>query len=283
MSEWPLVLFTVALQLSCGLALAATILDWQHQPDGAARKLGIAVFPIAVLGLLGSMFHLGRPLAAVRALSNLGSSRLSLETLFTSVFVVSALIYGYCCRNPQRKHRFLMGIVTGLVGLGAIASSVAVYVIPARPAWDSGWVAVSFAGTTLLLAGFGAAGFTELKAQPKLLSTLLAVGVVGSIGSMAAALWMLASLSRDSANDYVLARLSGSLHLVITRYGVWLALYLLLTAIFPFAAALKAWPRKNPEMISSGPYLTRAFAGALVGVIIGRALMYAVGVSFPPF
>ena len=87
MKEWPLILFTLATQLACGLTLAATVFETKARPADAVlmRPLAMAIFPVVAMGILLSMAHLGRPLMAWRAAVNLGQSRLSLEVILTAV------------------------------------------------------------------------------------------------------------------------------------------------------------------------------------------------------
>ena len=79
-TEWSLLAFTLLLPLLAGAQLASTLTGRAVLPAFAVLALG---------GLAGglSLLHLGRPLRAWRALSNLGSSWLSREILAFSIFV----------------------------------------------------------------------------------------------------------------------------------------------------------------------------------------------------
>src|SRR5512142_2719334 len=81
--EGPLVIFTTALQCASGVAIAAAFLQWNGSD---ARRLAVAVVGLLVLGLLVSLFHVGRPHFAWRAVCNLGRSRLSREISLTLAF-----------------------------------------------------------------------------------------------------------------------------------------------------------------------------------------------------
>jgi anaerobic dimethyl sulfoxide reductase subunit C (anchor subunit) len=160
MREWPLVIFTVAIQSACGLTLAATLFEAKTRHDAALmRPLALAIFPLAALGVLASAAHLGRPLAAWRAVLNLGRSPLSLEAVLTAVFVVLALAYSGFWWSGRSDGRLALGVAASLAGLAAVVSSALVYTVPAQPAWNSGWVPASFLGTALLLGGLAPAVF----------------------------------------------------------------------------------------------------------------------------
>ena len=153
--EWPLAVFTVAVQFACGLAFAATILDWQARPgeEELAQSLALSVFPVVALGILVSLLHLGRPLSVWKALTNAGQSRLSQEVLIVGAFAVNALVYGAMWWNDVTGPRLACGLSTIALGVLAVFAAARVYRIPAEPVWHSGWVPVSFFGTALLLGG----------------------------------------------------------------------------------------------------------------------------------
>ena len=95
--EWPLVLFTLTVQLAVGLhlALLATKKPTSGPGDPAgsrprseaprARSLLVGVLMAAALAV--SLLHLGAPLSAVHSLSNLEESWLSREILVVLVFL----------------------------------------------------------------------------------------------------------------------------------------------------------------------------------------------------
>ena len=277
MSEWPLVVFTLAIQLSCGLALAATVADWAgNRSDTAMRPLGIAIFPVAAIGLLASLLHLGRPLTAWKSLYNLGSSRLSLEVLLTLLFVLAALIYSHSWWAHRPDHRVLTGIATSLLAVAAVASSTAIYLVPTQPAWNAGWVPISFFGTALLLGGSASAAFGNLHVPRNLLGCFLGGAVAGSLMLASSAVWMFATLSRVPLDDFAAARLREALHLLTAQHPIALGLHLLLTTVIPIAFAALLW--FGWSLPGASPLLRLlAFLAITLGAFIGRGLMVLVG------
>ncbi len=283
MSEWPLVIFTLALQLACGLVLATTLCDRQAVPaHGAMRPLALAILPIAAAGLFASLFHLGRPISAWKSILNLGSSRLSLEILITLLFVTAASVYAYTWWSGRAEHRLALGIATSLLALAAVVSSAAIYLIPTRPAWNSGWVPVSFLGTALLLGGMTTAAFLDLDGAGKVRDWLLAGAVVGSLMLIAAAVWMVVALSRGSADAYAAAQLQVALRMLTSRYLVWFGLYLLLAGIMPIVVSATLWMARNHAGIRPGLRLL-LFLAVVSGVVIGRRIMYLLATSQSQF
>src|ERR1039457_5278746 len=57
LKEWPLILFTLATQLACGLTRGATVFETKARPADAVlmRPLAIEIFPVLALGILVSM------------------------------------------------------------------------------------------------------------------------------------------------------------------------------------------------------------------------------------
>ena len=191
MGEWPLAVFTLALQLACGFALAANVQATSRTvPHSVLRPFAMSIFPIVSIALLASLLHLGRPLSAWRALSNIRNSRLSLEVLLTALFAAAALVYSCTWLADATRLRFVAGMITSMMGFAAVVSSAAIYRIPAKPIWNSGWVVASFIGTTLTISGIAALACT----MPVLVCSALVLA--GSALVLLSAMWMWPPLRR---------------------------------------------------------------------------------------
>ncbi len=283
MSEWPLIVFTLALQFACGLALAATLSDRNAtSANDLMHPLALAILPLAVLGVLASLFHLGRPISAWKSLLNLRSSRLSLEVLFTLLFVAAAFIYAHAWWTHRAEHRLAIGVVTSLLALAAVAASAAIYLIPTQPAWDSGWVPLSFLGTALLLGGAASAAFLNLEEARRLNDSFLAGVIVGSLMLIVAAIWMVVALSRGSSDGFAAARLQDAFQIITSRYAVWLGLHLLLAGIVPIVLAALLLMGRDYAGARSGLRLL-LFLAVVSGTVIGRRLMYLLVTSQSQF
>ena len=162
--ELPLVLFTVFGQWAIGLAIMLTIIEYFFPAIASEANLkqfrigGMAVLPLVGFGLLFSIFHLGQPLAAYRAILNLGTSKLSLEILSFLIVGILALIYSYMWwKTPEKSSRKIVGATLSIVGLMAIVVSSKVYALPARFAWDSWQTTAAFMFTAILLGAVSVA------------------------------------------------------------------------------------------------------------------------------
>ena len=156
--DWPLAVFTLAIQAGSGIVLASTIAAMLRLPTRVAvqHQLEAAVFFLVVGGLAVSTMHLGRPLSAWRAFANLFHSKLSLEVFLTSAFAVTAGAFSLTSGDAGTPARVYISAITCACGLAAVCSGAAIYKIPARSSWNSGWVLSSFLGSTIVIAGASA-------------------------------------------------------------------------------------------------------------------------------
>jgi formate dehydrogenase iron-sulfur subunit len=166
-AHWSLVYFLTFGQASVGAALAAMVLAW----FGAARLSGVLsvlAFAVCQAALAGTLFHLGRPAHAFKAVRGFRRSWLSREVVAFSVYAgatgapasdyLASLFLGHgLLPEFARMPALAFAALSGLVG---VYTSVRIYRIPARPAWQSSRTTYGFflsglvigAAATLLLA-----------------------------------------------------------------------------------------------------------------------------------
>ncbi len=134
----PLVFMLVFTQLAVGAFLSIPIFGI----TGMASI--VAPLAVAMLSLSSSMLHLGRPIHAYRAIRMWKRSWLSREVLAFSVFAGAASL---CAVLPLRG----LEIAAALIGLAGVTASAFIYMVPARPAWNSKHTLVEFHLTAWLL------------------------------------------------------------------------------------------------------------------------------------
>ena len=286
MSEWPLMVFTLALQLAAGLALFLTIVDLRaHELSvSTLRPIGLAVFPIAALGLAVSILHLGRPLLAFLSLANPGDSPLSREILACLLFLPAAFVYSLMWWVRKRRGRTAAGALVSALGLVAVAASSLVYMVPSLPAWNAGWLPVSFLASAAILGGLVPLAVTGGSPDRRTLRLLLSLVLSGSGGLFIAAVWLVSILVRGSTDSFASGLMAQASQLLLGRYAPLYGLHLLLAVVLPAAFAFRLWPLGK----GGGPAWSRVVSLAvgsagLVGVAIGRALAYALLSSQLPF
>lgn len=152
-AHWPLIVMTVLTQLSVGSFTAI----WFLQAFGAQshRTAALVSLCVAMLALIASTLHLGRPIHAVRALKMWRRSWLSREVLFFSLFALAATAYSAVLRLGDRGFGWL-GAATCVLGICGVAASARLYLVPGRPAWNSPLTFAEFGSTTALLGACGA-------------------------------------------------------------------------------------------------------------------------------
>ncbi len=156
--EWALILFTILTQMSVG---AFVVLGLVHtyalrkagpeQADQLSDRALLAIGPVLVLGLIGSFGHLGNPLNAPRAITNLGTSWLSREIFFSVAFVVVGGVFALMQWRKLSTFavRNLVAWVAAVLGLIAVLSMSQVYMLRTVPVWNTSIVQFGFFSTTV--------------------------------------------------------------------------------------------------------------------------------------
>jgi len=158
----------VLTQSSVGMFLADFLLAWALDgpsgPRWPAHRGVLAAF-VGVLALVASVFHLGRPKYALRALIGLRTSWLSREILMFGLFAGFALADAVISIMPQVVRREIVAaapavsalqvlvIATGALG---VFCSVMLYATTQKQLWTFGRTGFRFGSTVLLAAGSSA-------------------------------------------------------------------------------------------------------------------------------
>lgn len=178
-SHLPLVIMLVLTQLSVGAFLAELLI--KHFMTGSLSAALTSLHLMVALGagmlaLGASIFHLGRPLYAFRAILGVKTSWLSREILAFGLFSFLAMIYAVCSWNNPLGHA-LYGILekiprfsragdilaASVLGSGLIGvfCSAMVYRDTKRSFWDNHGTTLKFFLTTGIL-GFAAILLTSV-------------------------------------------------------------------------------------------------------------------------
>jgi len=252
-SHFPLVVMTVLTQLSVGTF--TTI--WLLQLFGRAARLGIAAIISLLVGGLAlgaSTMHLGRPAHAYRALTMWKRSWLSREVLMFSLFSNVAGFYAALLwlRLPGSM---LAGPLTVLFGFAGVTASACIYLVRARPAWNTKHTIADFFLTGALLGPLLVASLS-VGDRRWLVAAAVSSAVTLLLNQAVRFFWMTAS---DSFELQASARLlSTVLACPFLARGV---LLLLGGIVLPLL-----WPT------TPGTYISLALA--LAGEILGRYLFF---------
>lgn len=251
--HWPLVFMTVLTQLSVGTFSAI----WLLQLAGKATHLGAAALVSLLAGSLAlgsSTMHLGRPAFAYRALKMWKRSWLSREVLLFTLFSSVAAVYSLWLwfHIPGSVG---LGALTSLFGVAGVAASACIYLVQARPAWNTKHTVAEFFLTGALLGSLLAAGVGIGDRRG-----LLLVGVAAAVGQI---LNQAARFLLLTSSDLFELRASAQLLSTIfaSQYFIRGALLLLGGVVVPLFA---------PNIY--GAYASLALA--LAGEILGRYLFF---------
>lgn len=156
----PLVVMLVLTQMSVGAFLVGTLLRALvsgHVLEAIRPFHSISPALLGAVALGASVFHLGKPQRAYRALVGLRSSWLSREIAAFGLFAASAgafALYPWVLRltaiDWSWQERILETIVVAS-GLAGVLCSVMVYHVTRRELWKGFPTAIRFLATTLLL------------------------------------------------------------------------------------------------------------------------------------
>jgi len=299
--EWALIFFTILAQMAVGSFLVLGVVHFfatrqagEAEADRLSQRALLAIGPVIVLSLIVSLFHLGNPINAVRAVTNLGTSWLSREILGSVLFTV---LGGAFAIMQWRKLstftvRNLVAWAAALVGLVLVFVMSQVYNLPVQPAWNTLATPISFYATTLLLGALAmgaafAANYAYLqRAEPSPSATQGAL-LRGALRWIALSALVLLVVELVTA-PLQLAYLAGgapaaaaSAALITGQYAVVFGLRLVL--VFIGAGVLAAFLYRNAmsagreKLLINLAYLT--FALVLIGEVLGRFLFYAAHVK----
>lgn len=185
-AHWPLVMMLVLTQMSVGAFLVDQLLSAVSLATGAVadpttRTLHLAAaFGLGMTGLTASIFHLGRPWLAYRAIIGWRTSWLSREVLAFGGFAASASAYAaipwleWLGLSISLTWERALGGLVALSGLAGVGCSTMIYASTRRVFWNPGYTGLKFLLTCLvlgiplaLLIHLAAAAYTSSTAFPQ--------------------------------------------------------------------------------------------------------------------
>lgn len=304
-NEWALIIFTILGQMSVGaflilgiVRLYATHKAGAAEADRLSDRALIAIILTMGLGLLASIFHLGNPINAPRAITNLATSWLSREIFFGVGFGLLGAVYAIMqwFKLGTAQVRNVIAWLAGLVGIVLVFCMARAYMLPTQPAWNSLATPISFYATSLLLGSLalGAAFFINytinLRRQPDCADcqTGLLRDVLSGISILAIVMLgvefvvtpiYIASMASQGGAGLSSVRLMGSTFRA--TYVIRLVLAFLGAGIFGVFIFQTA--KQDGQIQRLGTLAISAFALVLVAEVLGRYLFYATRVAIGIF
>jgi formate dehydrogenase iron-sulfur subunit len=164
-AHWPLVIMLVLTQLSVGAFIAWLTLEpvlSQNLTEKLRPLHAASALSFGLLALVASLFHLGRPQFALRAVLGLGHSWLSREIVAFGLFAGLASAYAGAVIFAEIADRFisaetynfgvkLLGWSVAASGMLAVFCSTMIYVFTRRECWTMLRTGIRFFMTSAVL------------------------------------------------------------------------------------------------------------------------------------
>ena len=279
-AHWPLVALTLLTQLSLG-TVAATVVA---EAAGGAGRGGLAGGAVGAalagtVALAASLLHLGRPAVAFKALRNWRTSWLSREVALLSAFSAASLAYAAAWEwgdslGVGRGVRLSIGVAAVMAGVAGVYASGRLYLVPARPVWNSRRTLVSFFATSLTTGPLLALLCLDRGAlsAPRTVALMAAAGA-GGLVQLGVVRHLLRTVRRRTDRQH-----AGTAQLLTGRFRTLLAARVTAAVV---TLSLLAWTLTVPLAGSAaGGRLATALGIAALGELAGRYLFYVTVVPF---
>lgn len=284
--QWPLLIFSVLLGVTSGSFVFIGVGELMGKFKEVRFMGSMIAIACLVVGGVASAFHLGHPERATHLLGNMGSG-LTKELAVVAVMAVVSIAYAVLARKNYPAARKAFGVVGAVVGIALPIVAGASYLMAARPAWDSATLPLMYLGGGLgsgmtLMAALVIAKTDAVSADEQKLAIRLAV--VGTAAlvvlSLAYVAWI--GMAPHQADSRSIGRLvAGDL-----APAFWVGV-VIVGLVAPCSLAGLAWKTTGNSVAAAAGkvsgYLFAACACSVVGAVVLRAIMYAVGTSVEAF
>lgn len=154
--HWPLIVMLVLTQLSVGAFLVGLVLEHVLSPEllSALRPVHAATaLMFGLLALAASIFHLGRPHLAYRAVLGLRHSWLSREIVAFGAFAGAAVLYAGATRlgPDMAAGRSALAWLVSAAGVLGVFCSAKIYAVTHRELWSLPRSGLKFVLTSAVL------------------------------------------------------------------------------------------------------------------------------------
>ncbi len=264
--HFALTVFSICIQAAVGIMLFVTIGRLMNK-EGVFKNAVITAAGLGIIGMLASLLHLGRPLSAMNALFQFGTSWLSREIWFTAIFVGLTVVAAVLLYVKPQAAGAVTGLSAGaaLVGLIDVFAMARIYSSASVPVWQSAATTIEFLAAALSM---GAMLFLvlSLKEAGKLKKIVaLTVAAVVAV-QVAVVIPYFISLGAGTGTA-----LQASLMILGSLKTAVAVKWLFILA----GAGLVLWLAKDELSKSVSGAIAGGTALILVGQVVGRYVFYA--------
>lgn len=267
MEHLALTMFTICIQAAIGIMLFVAFGRLLNK-DGVFKKATATAAGLGIIGMLASLLHLGRPLRALSALNQFGTSWLSREIWFTAFFLGLTLIAVVLVYKKPKATSAITGLTgaAALVGLIDVYLMASIYSSASVPIWQNEATFVEFYATAISMGAvlFLALSVKEAVKMRRILALTLGTVVILQVAAVVPLL-ITTGASSSAALQSSMAIL-GSL-----KFATGIKWLFLLAG-----AGAVLWIAKDEVPKSFKGAIFGGAALVLIGQAVGRYLFYAV-------
>jgi DMSO reductase anchor subunit len=280
-SSWTLISFTLLIGLGMGVFFLVALSEWLGKYERFRLPGTVIALVAMVAGGSTSFFHVGHPERIANVLANF-DSRITQELILIVITGVLVALYGLSLITgflPELGRKILTGIA--LVFAVILASwGGYIYVLPARPAWNTILWPLLFIASASILGLFTAYTWAALTRQDGayIETTNKAAVILLAAQAVLVIIYLIFLATSEFPHEtrHPLRLLAGDLALIF-----WAGVVLLGLAI-PMALTLYRWISRQKGLAPMGIALM-GLASTLVGAVAIRHLMYMLGTSIEQF
>ncbi len=264
--HFALTLFSICIQAAVGIMLFVAIGRLMNK-EGVFKNAVITAAGLGIIGMLASLLHLGRPLSAMNALFQFGSSWLSREIWFTAIFVGLTVVAAVLLYVKPQASGAVTGLSAGaaLVGLIDAFAMAKIYSSASVPVWQGAATTIEFYAAALSM---GAMLFLVLSGKEAgKLKKIVALTVAAVVAvQVAVVVPYFISLGAGTGTA-----LQASLMILGSLKTAVAIKWLFILA----GAGLVLWQAKDEQSKSVSGVVAGGAALILVGQVVGRYVFYA--------
>ncbi|WP_018212148.1 dimethyl sulfoxide reductase anchor subunit family protein [Desulfitobacterium hafniense] len=264
--HFALTLFSICIQAAVGIMLFVAIGRLMNK-EGVFKNAVITAAGLGIIGMLASLLHLGRPLSAMNALFQFGSSWLSREIWFTAIFVGLTVVAAVLLYVKPQASGAVTGLSAGaaLVGLIDAFAMAKIYSSASVPVWQGAATTIEFYAAALSM---GAMLFLVLSGKEAGKMKKIVALTVAAVVTVQVAVVVPYFISLGAGTG---TALQASLMILGSLKTAVAIKWLFILA----GAGLVLWQAKDEQSKSVSGVVAGGAALILVGQVVGRYVFYA--------